>query len=113
MSTLLLRLVGPMQSWGGQSRFVERDTGLDPTKSGVQGLVCAAKGVPRTYDTTLAQLGALWMGVRVDREGVVCRTTRRWVENGRRKQYGVIKADGAAPDTVVSTRYYLSDAAFL
>lgn len=115
MRTLLLRLVGPMQSWGGQSRFVERDTGLEPTKSGVLGLVCAAMGVPRTDDATLAQLGALWMGVRVDREGVVCRDYQT-VGGGEwpgRKQYGVIKADGAAPDTVVSTRYYLSDAAFL
>jgi CRISPR system Cascade subunit CasD len=115
MSTLLLRLVGPMQSWGEQSRFVERDTGLEPTKSGVLGLVCAAMGVPRTDDTTLARLGALWMGVRVDREGVVCRDyqTAGGGQWPGRKQYGVIKADGSTPDTVVSTRYYLSDAAFL
>ncbi|MCI0421769.1 MAG: CRISPR-associated protein Cas5, partial [Acidobacteria bacterium] len=27
MPTLLLRLVGPMQSWGTTSRFDQRDTG--------------------------------------------------------------------------------------
>ena len=40
MSTLLLRLAGPMQSWGVQSRFSVRDTGLEPSKSGVIGLLC-------------------------------------------------------------------------
>ena len=42
MSVLLLRLAGPMQAWGTQSRFTVRDTGLEPSKSGVIGLLCAA-----------------------------------------------------------------------
>ncbi|MCC6935346.1 MAG: CRISPR-associated protein Cas5, partial [Thermomicrobiales bacterium] len=29
-ATLLLRLTGPMQAWGTQSRFTHRDTGLEP-----------------------------------------------------------------------------------
>ncbi|MCA9878634.1 MAG: CRISPR-associated protein Cas5, partial [Thermomicrobiales bacterium] len=37
MHTVLLRLAGPMQSWGTQSRFLERDTGMEPSKSGVLG----------------------------------------------------------------------------
>ena len=41
MSVLLLRLSGPMQSWGVQSRFTVRDTGLEPSKSGVVGLIAA------------------------------------------------------------------------
>ena len=48
MATLLLRLQGPMQSWGTTSRFDERDTQLEPSKSGVLGLVCAALGRDRT-----------------------------------------------------------------
>lgn len=113
--TLLLRLVGPMQSWGSQSRFDQRDTGLEPTKSGVLGLVCAAIGIPRGDDAALAELASLWMGLRVDREGVVCRDYQT-VGGGKwpgEKRYGVIKADGSAPETVVSTRYYLADAGFL
>ena len=47
MHTLLLRLAGPMQSWGTQSRFTIRDTGLEPSKSGIIGLLCAALGKPR------------------------------------------------------------------
>ena len=46
-ATLLLRLQGPMQSWGTTSRFDERDTQLEPSKSGVLGLVCAAIGRDR------------------------------------------------------------------
>ena len=47
-ATLLLRLAGPMQSWGLESRFDQRDTGREPSKSGVLGLICAALGKPRT-----------------------------------------------------------------
>ena len=47
MSVLLMRLAGPMQSWGTQSRFGHRDTGTEPSKSGVIGLLCAALGWPR------------------------------------------------------------------
>ena len=47
MATVLLRLIGPMQSWGTTSRFDERDTGKEPTKSGVLGLVAAALGIDR------------------------------------------------------------------
>ena len=39
MATLLLQLVGPMQAWGVTSRFDERDSGLEPSKSGVFGLL--------------------------------------------------------------------------
>ena len=50
MTTLLLRLQGPMQSWGTTSRFDERDTQLEPSKSGVLGLICAALGRDRKED---------------------------------------------------------------
>lgn len=104
MSTLLSRLVGPMQSWGTQSRFSVRDTGLEPSKSGVVGLLCAALGRPRA--TPVGDLARLRMGVRVDCEGRVAKdyhTTQN-----------VLKAGGKGLfDTVVSTRFYLADAAFL
>ena len=69
MSTLLLRLAGPMQSWGTQSRHSLRDTGQEPSKSGVIGLVAAALGRPRDRD--ISDLAGLRMGVRVDHEGRV------------------------------------------
>lgn len=44
---LALRLDGPLQSWGFDSQFNRRNTGLMPTKSGVAGICCAALGLPR------------------------------------------------------------------
>lgn len=105
MGTLLMRLQGPLQSWGTTSRFDERDTQLEPSKSGVLGLVCAALG--RDRSEPVGDLAALRMGVRVDREGVPMRDYQTAT--------GVLIATGKADlrRTVVSPRYYLADAAFL
>ena len=106
MATLLLLLQGPLQSWGTTSRFDERDTQLEPSKSGVIGMLCAALG--RDRSEPLDDLAELRMGVRVDREGVPMRDFQTAT--------GVLIAGSAKPDlgrTVVSPRYYLSDAVFL
>lgn len=106
MPTLLLRLQGPLQSWGTTSRFDERDTQLEPSKSGVLGLLCAALG--RDRSEPVDDLAALRMGVRVDREGVPMRDYQTAT--------GVMRASDAKAEldrTVVSSRFYLSDAAFL
>lgn len=119
MSTLLLRLAGPMQSWGTDSQYDVRFTGGEPSKSGVIGLLCAALGKPREEGAddglpSLAQLAALQMGVRVDRAGTVQRDYQ--TVGGKHRlgeRYGVATADGALGGTVVSPRYYLADADFL
>lgn len=105
MATLLMRLQGPMQSWGTTSRFDERDTQLEPSKSGVLGLVCAALG--RDRSEPLEDLASLRMGVRVDREGIPLRDYQTAT--------GVLVASGKADPrrTVVSPRHYLADAVFL
>lgn len=105
--TLLFRLAGPMQSWGVQSRFSVRDTGMEPSKSGVVGLLCAALGRPR--QAPIDDLAALVLGVRVDREG-----TKRY-DYQTAGQDGFLRARGKVESTNVipSERYYLSDAAFL
>lgn len=105
MATLLLRLQGPMQSWGTTSRFDERDTQLEPSKSGVLGLICAALG--RDRNEPLEDLAGLRMGVRMDREGVPMRDYQTAT--------GVLVASGKADlkRTVVSPRFYLADAVFL
>ena len=121
-----MRLAGPMQSWGTQSRFTTRDTGLEPSKSGVIGLLCAALGFPRSASELdvsgrtilLTELAALSMGVRVDREGTLARdfhTAGGGTLTGKHDgpHYGVVKASGAKGTAVVSTRYYLADADFL
>jgi CRISPR system Cascade subunit CasD len=107
MPTLLVRLCGPMQSWGTRSRFSERDTELEPSKSGVIGLLCAALGWPRERD--VGPLAALKMGVRVDNEGAMGRDyhTAGGVD-------GIVRASGQlSKDAVLSNRYYLAEADFL
>ena len=106
MAVLLLRLMGPMQSWGTQSRFSHRDSDLEPSKSGVIGLLCAAMGKPRDDLKTIEKLSRLKMGIRVDRQGVLKRDYHTALN--------VAKAGGGKPkDCEPSERFYLSDACFL
>ena len=93
MSTLLLRLAGPLQSWGTQSRFTSREAGLAPSKSGIIGLLAAARGLRRT--DPLEELLSLSFGVRVDQPGRVERDFH--TVSGHPLTY----------------RFYLTDAVFL
>jgi CRISPR system Cascade subunit CasD len=102
MTTLLLRLEGPLQSWGTTSRFGERETGSEPSKSGVLGLLAAALGRSREQD--ISDLCALRMGVRCDEPGTVIRDYHTALD--------VVSADRKNRDTVVTHRFYLSGAAF-
>lgn len=107
MYTLLLRLSGPMQSWGLQSRFEHRDTVLEPTKSGVIGLLCAALG--RDREESIDDLAALRMGVRVDQEGQLrsdYQTAQWWKYQSNTGRWQIA-------GTTLSSRYYLADARFL
>jgi CRISPR system Cascade subunit CasD len=119
MAVLYMRIAGAMQSWGTQSRFTHRDTGLEPSKSGVIGLLCAALGKPRDEEEridlpSLKELARLRMGIRVDQQGRVERDyhtaggTHRMDDN-----YGVPTADGKQRRAVTSDRFYLADAVFL
>jgi len=106
MPTLLLRLAGPMQSWGTTSRFDQRDTGKEPSKSGVIGLLAAALGIDRENWIDLEPLTRLAMGVRHDRPGVPKRDYQT--------AQNIISADGKkVHETAVTTRDYLADAVFL
>ncbi|MCL2249145.1 MAG: type I-E CRISPR-associated protein Cas5/CasD [Oscillospiraceae bacterium] len=96
MSTLLLRLVAPLQSWGTDSKFERRATGREPSKSGVIGLLAAALG--RRRDESLDDLAALKFGVRVVKPGHVM------------MDFHTAKS---TKQTYVTKRYYLEDAAFL
>jgi CRISPR system Cascade subunit CasD len=117
VSILFLRLAGVLQSWGDSSRWSVRRTRPEPTKSGVIGILAAAKGWGRdaVADREVARLGReLQMAVRVDRPGAVLRDYQT-VVGGVLSATGKIKINAAtrAPETVVSERYYLSDACFL
>ena len=98
MPTLLLRLAGPLQSWGVESKFETRRTLGFPTKSGVVGLLAAALGYSR--DEPLDDLNKLYFGVRVDKEGELLRDYH--VARGKKDK-----------DVYLTHRYYLADAIFL
>ena len=98
MPVLLMRLAGPLQSWGSASRFTRRETETMPTKSGVIGMIAAALGMGR--DESLARFQGLRFGVRVDQPGSVLsdfQTAR----------------DDSGKSMPLSRRYYLQDAVFL
>ena len=106
MPTLLLRLAGPMQSWGTTSRFDQRDTGKEPSKSGVIGLLAAALGIDRENWGDLEPLTRLTMAVRHDQPGVLKRDYQT--------AQNIISADRSkVHETAVTTRDYLADAVFL
>jgi len=66
-SVLVLRLAGPMQSWGVDSRFTRRSTEAFPTKSALVGLLAAAQG--RRRSDPIEDLAELRLAVRVDQPG--------------------------------------------
>jgi len=101
--TLLLRLHGPMQSYGIESRFEFRETTLEPTKSAVVGLLCCALG--RDRPEPIDDLTSLDMAVRVDAQGRI--------DEDFHTAKDVITAQGSIKDAQLSYRYYLHDASFL
>lgn len=99
MGVLLLRLAGPMQSWGDSSRFPEtRSTRREPTKSGVVGLLAAALG--RMRGEAIDDLAALEFAVRVDQPGFIIRDFQT-------------ERPAVGKSMPLTNRYYLADAAFL
>lgn len=96
MSTLLLRLAAPLQSWGINAKFDRRGTLPMPTKSGVIGMVAAAMG--RRRNEPIDDLNRLIFGVRIDRYGQLLRDYH--TASSKKSSY-------------VTHRYYLSDAVFL
>ena len=99
MSTLLLKLSAPLQSWGADSHFQRRTTRHEPTKSAVLGLIAAAQGRRRTDD--IEDLLQIRFGVRIDQPGIVVRDL-----------HSAHRANGVSMP-FPSHRYYLSDAVFV
>jgi len=99
MTVLLLKLAGPLQSWGSSSRFARRGTEVAPTKSGVLGILAAAKGIRRTEPLT--ELLGLEFGVRLDQPGQILR------------DFQTARTLDGKESMPLTYRFYLSDAVFL
>jgi CRISPR system Cascade subunit CasD len=119
---LALLLDAPMQSWGFESRFQRRTTGLHPTKSGVIGMICAAMGLAKGSVVEQATLPRL---AEVNMTSLAIPRTRMnpWsgkIEEltvGRLEDFHTVKdtrrASGSMnPDAVVTHRQYLVDARY-
>ena len=99
MTTLLLRLAGPMQSWGTRSRFSYRFTDSQPSKSAILGLLAAAQG--RRRSEPIEDLFQLRFGVRKDQPGRVIR------------DFQTARSLDGAKSMPLTYRYYISDAVYV
>ncbi|MCW9013274.1 MAG: type I-E CRISPR-associated protein Cas5/CasD [Gammaproteobacteria bacterium] len=106
---LILKLQGPMQSWGGHTYEDYRPTEAFPTRSGVIGLLAACIGIDRSDKKRLLDLAdSIEMAVRQDERAITGSrlTDFHTVEAAR-------KVDGSAnKNPVVSRREYLCDVSF-
>lgn len=110
---LLLRLEGPLQSWGVRARWGVRDTTHEPTKSGIMGLLGCALGYPM-YDPRIEHEldKGLFFGVRVENAGHIAEDFHT-ITGVLPTAQGKAKGSGIEFSTILSPRFYLEDAAFL
>lgn len=103
MKTIVLKIAGPLQSWGTSSRFETRSTDRYPSKSAVIGILAASFGFARD-DRRIEKFNELDFAVRIDQPG------------GLFKDYHVarrLKPNGTVDQVYVTDRYYLQDAIFV
>ncbi|MFF9105224.1 type I-E CRISPR-associated protein Cas5/CasD [Streptomyces rubrogriseus] len=113
MSGLLLRLAGPLQSWGERSAFTAvRDTAPFPTRSALTGMFAAAEGIGR--DQAIPdRYGDLRLTVRVDRPGVRL-VDYHTAGGGFPKDRTAATSGGSNKGAaVITNRHYLADAVFV
>jgi CRISPR system Cascade subunit CasD len=116
---LALRLEGPLQSWGFESQYNRRNTGLLPTKSAILGMCCAALGIPRGSEEEKALLeqcvGLRLLTVAIPRS---LKFGEKPVELSVRRitDYHTVQntktASGILKPTHLTYRQYLCDASF-
>lgn len=118
---LVLHLSGPLQSWGFDSRYTQRNTGLFPTKSAVAGMICAALGYSRGSQDEKEFLDQMRTCTLTTLSLVKYAGSeeKRWKIPTRRIEdfhtvLGTKSADGKnKKDAVLTQRQYLCDAEFL
>jgi CRISPR system Cascade subunit CasD len=104
VKTILLKMAGPLQSWGTRSHFETRHTDFYPSKSAMIGLLSACLGYKRDRQEDITALNELDFAVRIDRQGNLLRdyhTARKYKPNGDFER------------TYVTNRYYLEYAVFV
>lgn len=118
-SFLALRLKGPLQSWGFDSQYNRRNTGLMPTKSAIAGICCAALGYARGSEQERDFL-ASFTDIRMTAIAIPRTVTRkekiRELPVRRLQDYHTVKntitAKGEIKDCHITHRQYLTDSSF-
>ncbi|NNM46438.1 type I-E CRISPR-associated protein Cas5/CasD [Knoellia koreensis] len=117
-TSLVLRLAGPLQSWGARSQFNRRETQDRPTKSGVIGLLAAAQG--RRRADSIEDLVGLRLAVRVDQPGSLLRDYHTVSDirgvpllSASTNAKGRQTSTSPKKFTHVTSRYYVQDAVFV
>ncbi|MFJ3879130.1 type I-E CRISPR-associated protein Cas5/CasD [Streptomyces sp. NPDC090077] len=106
---LILHLSG-LQAWGGPAQAGVRPTYRQPTRSALTGLIACCAGRERDADNS--DLDQLRYTIRTDRPGTLLADFHT-VGGNHDPVHGLAAADGGTRDApIVSTRYYLADAAF-
>lgn len=106
MKTILLKLAGPLQSWGTSSHYEIRHTDPHPSKSAVIGMVAAALGYRRSETDKIAALNRLDFAVRIDQPGQITKD----YQTAHQYKYN---PDRMLKKPYVTNRYYLEDAVFI
>ena len=114
-SFLALRLEGPLQSWGFDSQYNRRNTGLMPTKSAVAGICCAALGYQRGSSEEALFLDK-FIAVKMMAIAKPRKSGNKELSVRRLQDYHTVKntrtAEGKPKDCHITNRQYLTDAAF-
>jgi len=113
---LALRLEGPLQSWGFDSQYNRRNTGLMPTKSAIAGMCCAALGLSRGSageQEFLSSFGKTRMtAIAIPRNGGKKELPVRRLQDYHTVQNTRRASGSINNDCVLTHRQYLTDAAF-
>jgi CRISPR system Cascade subunit CasD len=112
---LALYLEGPLQSWGFDSQYNRRNTGLMPTKSAIAGMCCAAIGLPRGSEKEQMFLKR-FQAVRMMAISIPRQRNKKELQVRRLQDYHTVQntktAKGDIKDCHITHRQYLTDAAF-
>lgn len=119
---LALRFQGPLQSWGVDSQYSRRNTGLMPTKSAVAGMCCAAMGIARGSSEE-AMFLEKFAGMCMTAIAIPRAVERKLRDVGtgnlpmrRLQDYHTVqntrKAEGGLKDCHITYRQFLTDASF-
>ena len=105
--SLCINLQGAMQSWGTESKLSFRSTSLNPSRSGVTGIIASALGIERDDEIALNELNKLrFASLQLNKQ-------IKSVEKDYHTILNVPKLSGGIKETELSTRIYLADWHFL